>query len=61
MTTTPPEGFVPAATTNVLGARVLQLYAAGSATRTQLDTAYYIKRWINEVDYLLVTEPATEG
>jgi hypothetical protein len=44
-----------ATTTNALGARVLSMYAAGTATRAQLDQAYYQKGWISDSDYETAT------
>lgn len=41
----------PPAVTNLLGRKTLQMYAAGTITRAQLDTAYYIKGWISTPDY----------
>jgi len=45
-----------ATTTNALGARMLQRYAEGTATREQLDAAY-AKGWISDADYQAATAP----
>lgn len=45
-----------AATTTALGARVLALYAAGTATRAQLDAAY-ARGWISDADYDAAINP----
>lgn len=41
-------------TTNALGARMLQRYAEGTASREQLDAAY-AKGWISDDDYNAAT------
>ena len=44
-----------AATTNAAGRRILQMWAAGTCTRAQLDNAYYVKGWISDADYAEAT------
>ena len=48
-----------ATTTNSLGRRVLAMYAAGTASREQLDAAY-ARGWISDDDYAAATAPAPE-
>jgi hypothetical protein len=48
--------------TNSLGRRVLAMYAAGTATREQLDAAH-ARGWISDADYAAATaepEPTPE-
>ena len=46
-----------ATTTTALGQRMLERYAAGTATRAQLDS-YYKAGWISDADYqAAIAEP----